>query len=409
MLSDSFGRVPAASDANDYCSNLPCVIRTRDAHVAELVTRCRPPYEYQVVDTVRHVVKPPPALKHMSNRTPSPKTIVVYSGPTTLKQQLYMDNFEYFLKHGLPSSRHGCSLNVTVIVVLTKATLAHYATQISQYNASCGEIRTKVREDRCYDMESARVALASGLLFDKLVFLNCGLKGPFQSAPSFWAAEFTTRLNADVKFTGMTINCVGKLGVHHAHVQSMIWATDRVGLASIQKAGAIYDCKDQLSKANGRDHLILKYELGMSRAVMKDGYAIQDLTNRTFHWAEAQKQRCGDLWNNARLWEKYPPSTLHFWKMSRGAQKHALSQWAASSGSGGHGPHKKPDRDAMCYAGRYPDLRAAFCKGGACDVAKLRRHWDQHRAHEIRVFGCGTPRPECCTRGAAECSACMQK
>jgi hypothetical protein len=39
---DSVGR-PA--DASDYCSHLPCVIRTPDAHVADLVLLCRPTYE----------------------------------------------------------------------------------------------------------------------------------------------------------------------------------------------------------------------------------------------------------------------------------------------------------------------------------------------------------------------------
>jgi hypothetical protein len=245
-----------------------------------------------------------------------------------------MDNFEYFLKHGLPSSRHGCSLNVSVIVVLTKTTLEHYFANISQYNASCGEIQTMVREDRCYDMESARTVLASGVLasgtpFDKLVFLNCGMKGPFQSAqnPTFWAAEFTNRLRADVKLTGTTINCGGKLHVNHAHVQSMLWATDRVGLAAIQKAGAIYDCKDQLFKKNGRDHLIIDYEMGLSRAVLKEGYAIQDMINRTFHWAEAQAAMCPNMWNDARLVDKHSPDTLLFWKVSYKSQAKALSQW----------------------------------------------------------------------------------
>mmetsp|Transcript_20563 Transcript_20563/g.61309 ORF Transcript_20563/g.61309 Transcript_20563/m.61309 type:complete len:187 (-) Transcript_20563:62-622(-) len=45
-LSESFGRPPTAdADASDYCSHLPCVIRTHDAHVAEVVLRCRPAYE----------------------------------------------------------------------------------------------------------------------------------------------------------------------------------------------------------------------------------------------------------------------------------------------------------------------------------------------------------------------------
>jgi hypothetical protein len=261
-------------------------------------------------------------------------TIVVYSGPTTLTSQMHNDNFEYFLKHGLPSSRHGCSLNVSVIVVLTKTTLEHYSANISQYNASCGEIQTMVREDRCYDMETARTVLASDVLasgtsFSKLVFLDCGMKGPFQSAqnPAFWATEFTNRLKADVKLTGTTIDCSGKLNVHHAHVQSMLWATDRVGLAAIQKAGAIYDCKDQLSTKKGRDQFIIDYQMGLSRAVLKEGYAIQDMTNRTFHWAEAQAAVCLNMWNDTRLVNKYSPESLLFWKVGYKSQAKALSQW----------------------------------------------------------------------------------
>ena len=96
----------------------------------------------------------------------------------------------------------------------------------------------------------------------------------------------------------------GKLNVHHAHIQSMHWAMDRQGLAAIQKAGAIYDCEDQLSTRNGWDQLIIKYVLGLFRAVMMEGYSIQDMTDRAFHWAEAQNASCSDMWNNTNLVKK---------------------------------------------------------------------------------------------------------
>ena len=257
------------------------------------------------------------------------KTIIVYSGPTSLVTQLYLDNFEYFLKHGLPSSRHGCRLHFAVILVLTSTVLDRYADSIAHYNASCGEIQTLTREDRCYDMESARIALASRPDFNKLVFLNCGLSGPFRSAQNlqFWASEITARLSANVKLTGITINCGGKLNVSHAHVQSMLWATDRIGIASIVKAGAIYDCGDQLSEAHGRSNLIVRYELGLSRAVLKSGYAIQDQTNRTFTWDSALSAKCPDLWNDPQLVSKISPERLIFWKVSRPMQAVALSRW----------------------------------------------------------------------------------
>ena len=96
------------------------------------------------------------------------RTAIIYSGPTSLLTQLYLDNFEYFLKHGLPSSRHGCRLNVAVLLVLTSTVLDHYADSLAHYNATCGEIQTLTGKDGCYDMESARIALASRPNVDKL-------------------------------------------------------------------------------------------------------------------------------------------------------------------------------------------------------------------------------------------------
>ena len=115
-------------------------------------------------------------------------TLVVYSGPTSLGNELYMNNFEYFLEHGLPSSSspQQCDLGVKVVLVLTEMTLSHYMNAIESYNSTCGELRTATRQDRCYDMESARVVLtdSSHLNFDRLVFVNCGTIGPFMVSGS---------------------------------------------------------------------------------------------------------------------------------------------------------------------------------------------------------------------------------
>ena len=252
------------------------------------------------------------------------KTIIAYSGPTSLKDQPYLANFHFFLQHGLPSSRHGCHLNTEVVLVLTRTTLAHHSEVVARHNATCGEIQTIIREDRCYDMESAREAFSRrNFDFDKLVFLNCGLKGPFRPPQDsrFWTREFTDRIDSNVKLAGVTINCHGLLNVHHAHVQSMLWSTDRSGLSTILKAGAIYDCGDQPLTKNRREQLIVKYELGMSRAILESGHAIQDLTNQTYTLDTATSAKCQDLWNDPHLIDKYSPQTLVFWKVSRLSQK----------------------------------------------------------------------------------------
>jgi hypothetical protein len=171
--------------------------------------------------------------------------------------------------------------------------------------------------------------------FDKMVFVNCGLKGPFinPNDPLFWAYKFTEMITTDVKLSGLTINCDGKLHVHHAHVQSMLWATDRIGLSVILKAGAIYDCKDQLSRHDGRAHLIIRYEMGVSKAIMKAGYGIQDWTGKRFDWASAQAARCTDMWNDANLACKYSPETMVFWKVTRWQQSKLRNYGGYRSGS----------------------------------------------------------------------------
>ena len=93
----------------------------------------------------------------------------------------------------------------------------------------------------CYDLESARKVLVHRrVVFDKLVFLNCGLRGPFLSSQDtrFWAFAFTKMINSRVKLSGITINCGGKLNVEHPHIQSMLWSTDREGLSIIIESGA---------------------------------------------------------------------------------------------------------------------------------------------------------------------------
>ena len=65
---------------------------------------------------------------------------------------------------------------------------------------------------------------------------------------------------------GATINCEGvPLGngtnVKHPHVQSYMAATDKVGLDTIRKAGAL-DCHEERMDA------IVNGELGLSRAVL---------------------------------------------------------------------------------------------------------------------------------------------
>ncbi len=110
----------------------------------------------------------------------------------------------------------------------------------------------------------------------------------------------------------------------------MLWATDRIGLSAIRASGAIYDCGDELSTAHWRGDLIARYELGLSRAVLRAGYSIQDMTNRTFDWRAAEKAQCEDMWEDRGLVGKYDPGVLGFWKVSRSRQAGVVRSWLGS-------------------------------------------------------------------------------
>ena len=63
-----------------------------------------------------------------------------------------------------------------------------------------------------------------------------------------------------------------------------------------------------------------------------------------------------------------------------------LRAWFEAGAPTVHAPANDPNAD--CYAARYKDLHATFCRGGTCNAAKLRRHWKSHGQREGRVFEC---------------------
>lgn len=285
-------------------------------------------------------------------------TTVVYSGPTNSEHSTYDENFLFLLRHGLPCSykdltNHKQQMQerpVRFVFVLTSETKRKYGDYIRALNqSSCGnDLHILVRENRCYDMESARIAFRGNHSYDVLgpmdhvVYLNCGLLGPLLpkniTTPKqlekwpFWTTSYTDMINDEIKLSGLTLNCGGKLDQFHAHVQSMLWATDKIGLRTILASEAIYDCKDQLQEPNGRSNLIIRYEMGLSRAVMKAGYGIashlptqpgnfflKNSTNATTannNFTDFPKW-CRDLWIGKQLAKYVGEEGLWFYKRSR--------------------------------------------------------------------------------------------
>eukprot|EP00980_Cylindrotheca_fusiformis_P023438 scaffold10477_cov92-Cylindrotheca_fusiformis.AAC.1 len=267
-------------------------------------------------------------------------TVVVYTGPTQLdrkegKNELYLRNFEYFLTHkGVDCENHD------TIITLSNETYNYYMQKdsiLQQLSGTCGNaLRVVRRQDTCYDMGSLYMVLNSFDInqYEYFVYLNCGVVGPlwWNSDTTSWTLFFTSLLNDRVKMSGLSANCY-YAGYDCAHVQSMAFAVDNIGLDIIQTSGAVYDCQKNntaMTQTEKRE-LIGRYEVGMSQAILRSEYSIATwfTTSGTFNHPEpvifsSSKGRCRDPWYVGvylrRSWGcplKSPSCNLTFFKTSR--------------------------------------------------------------------------------------------
>ena len=263
-------------------------------------------------------------LKNMQ-RPEKKRTLVVYSGPTSLdrtigKNDVYLTNFEYFIQHGIECHGLGGTgnddpdrpfedLNLQYVIVLTQEVADEYIKEdglITKKQAHCQAaqqerqrmnnqvvgndnslITVLVREDRCYDMESLLlVARTYDLphLYDHMVYINCGLAGPKfgPGSPehweylSSWTELYTSLLSDKVQMVGHTINTHFNT-VYSPHVQSFLFAVNTPMIDIWLQTGAIYECG--LSNEDFRDDLVKmalvwRYEVGISRVLLERGYSI---------------------------------------------------------------------------------------------------------------------------------------
>lgn len=260
--------------------------------------------------------------------------VILYSGPTDLPSssqvaRVYDSNFRFFLKHGLPCS-YPTALNwrIEIFITLTASTAAYYASVIDQLPRACAELRILKRTGKCYDMESVRLFLTYNHKFVheeefKFVYVNCGMVGPLlpqiktDVVNTYWPAVYVDMLDGNVKLVGQIINCGGKRNISHAHVGSELWVSDAEGLRIIADSGAVYDCGADSLTQHARDELIIRYEMGISRAILSSGFMIRaQLSPYSFakhNFSGDVPADCVDIWwaPPADLW-KYVPDSLEY-------------------------------------------------------------------------------------------------
>jgi hypothetical protein len=269
------------------------------------------------------------AIDTTTTRTDPQKTLVVYSGPTSMdrlqdKNGMYFDNMNYFLEHGIScydddptSSNSDDELAEPIIInyafVLTQEVADYYTAPSGPLTKKMQEcngvdknvegssgsgpfIKVIIREDRCYDMESMRLVVTKmnvQALYDNLLFINCGLVGPkigsgspklIQSSSSskqqvpysHWSQIYTSKLTDSIRLVGHSINT--HFHTFFPHVQSFLYALRTDTVPILLSSGAIYDCGLSQAELAGnpekRFELINRYEVGMSTQLLKRGYKI---------------------------------------------------------------------------------------------------------------------------------------
>ncbi|KAH8647871.1 hypothetical protein BX600DRAFT_475955 [Xylariales sp. PMI_506] len=127
-------------------------------------------------------------------------------------------NFEFFVRHGLHAKADFVFIfngETDAVGLLPNAT----------------NIQAVQRNNSCYDLGAHAEVLTKDNLwmrYGKFILMNASVRGPFipHWADACWSDRLLAKVTDEVKLVGLTLNCWPT-----PHVQSMVWATDRDGLA----------------------------------------------------------------------------------------------------------------------------------------------------------------------------------
>ncbi|WYZ34071.1 hypothetical protein EsH8_I_000347 [Colletotrichum jinshuiense] len=184
-------------------------------------------------------------------------------------------------------------------------------------------IKIVKRPNTCFDMGAIGEVLRDGDTWKKykrFITMNASIRGPFLPmwSSSCWSDLYLSKVTETTKLVGMTLNCQPRL-----HVQSMIFATDDVGmgilldpeLATTASEEDRYGSKDSpvgLSGCYADWNAAVHAEVGTTGLIMNAGYKVEAMMT-ALHSEDGAEEYCkahadsGDL-----LWDKkYFGSNIH--------------------------------------------------------------------------------------------------
>lgn len=243
-------------------------------------------------------------------------------------------NLKFFIDHGLHTG-------ADFVFILNGES---NATEIIPSKGT--NVRYVKRNNTCFDLGAHAEVLIKEDLFSKgdkalkdqykrFVLMNASVRGPFVPhwSRDCWSESYLGRLNKKVKLVGSSLNCDNKQA---HHVQSMIWATDEVGLNILldtSSSTSINQCFPTIIDA-------MQAEIGATALIREKGYDV-DVMMQAFQSEKDYKflDHCAHdsdyLWEGQYFGFDIHPYETMFFKSARGimqTQLDRLTEWTDRSG-----------------------------------------------------------------------------
>ncbi|KAK2000039.1 hypothetical protein LX36DRAFT_631320 [Colletotrichum falcatum] len=241
----------------------------------------------------------------------SPPTLKDYGRPLILyafaESDVARKNLKFFINQGL----HDAADFVFIL---------NGETSVGTIIPEKKNIRVINRPNTCFDLGAYGEVLRKDDLYKKykrFITLNASIRGPFLPhwAQSCWSDLYLGRLTDKVKLVGMTANCWPQF-----HVQSMIWATDEVGIQLLLNPPPDSSVKDDFGTENDTVGMSGCYdgwnqavhaEVGATSTFLKQGYKV-DLMMAAFQKSKNYIEECDTSQNGDVLWNgKYFGTNVH--------------------------------------------------------------------------------------------------
>ncbi|KAJ0311020.1 hypothetical protein COL516b_001722 [Colletotrichum fioriniae] len=260
-----------------------------------------------IPESIAHGSSPKPATPDQQSASSKDRPLIVYAYHDSESARA---NLDYFVNKGIH--------NAADFVFIFNGDANASSTIPDLPNISIVK-----RDNTCFDMGAIGEVLRKDDLWKKykrFITMNASIRGPFLPAwsSSCWSDLYLSKVTETTKLVGMTLNCIPRL-----HVQSMIFATDDVGMgilldptvatsASEDDRFGSKDAPVGLSGCYADWNAAVHAEVGTTGLIMNAGYKV-DAMMTALHSEEGVEEYCkahpdsGDL-----LWDKkYFGSNIH--------------------------------------------------------------------------------------------------